>query len=257
VGNLREHWRSFTFRIIVFQGVTGGIPWSALAFKIMFLRYVGMSSQQINLLVGATVIPRILGGMVGGFVGDYAARASPRHGRAWVGQFAVGCGIPLMLVQIVVFPHMTGSLLWPYILANTLFCLVAGWTPAGVIRPLFLETVNPKCRASILAWESALEGACSALLGAPLVGFLAEHAFQYHPTQASLEQMSPELRQHNFAALQWSLALMTAVPWLLCLAAISCLHWSYQYDLTGATEGKAALLEKMSGRPAGYGGIET
>lgn len=251
--NLREHWRSFTFRMIVYQGVTGGIPWSALAFKIMFLQYVGFSSGQINIFTAAVVVPKVLGGMVGGFLGDYAAQASPRHGRALVGQFAVGCGIPLMLMQIVVLPELIGPVLWPYVLCNFLFCLVAGWTPAGVIRPLFLEVVDPKSRASILAWQHALEGFCSTLLGAPFVGFLAEHVFQYHPTSESVEAMPAELRQHNFAALQWSLTMMTTVPWILCFAAISCLHWSYLYDGTGAPEGKAALLDRRPGPSDSYG----
>jgi MFS family permease len=251
--NLREHWKSFNFRIIIYQGVTGGIPWSALAFKIMFLRYVGFSSGQINIYTAAVVIPKVLGGMVGGFLGDYASQASPRHGRALVGQFAVGCGIPLMLVQIVVFPKLIGTVLWPYVLCDFLFCLVASWTPAGVIRPLFLGVVDPRSRASIVAWKEALEILFSNLLGAPFVGFLAEHFFQYQPTSLSVEAMSPELRQHNYAALQWSLAVMTTVPWILCFAAISGLHWSHLYDGTGVSKDKAALLDKRPRLSDSYG----
>jgi len=250
--NLREHWRSFNFRIIIYQGVTGGIPWSALAFKIMFLRYVGFSSGQINIFTAAVVVPKVLGGMLGGFLGDYAAQASPRHGRALVGQFAVGCGIPLMLAQIVVFPKHIGTVLWPYVLCDVLFCLVASWTPAGVIRPLFLGAVAPRSRASIVAWKEGLEILFANLLGAPFVGFLAERCFQYRPTTLSVEAMSPELRQHNFAALQWSLAVMTTVPWILCFAAISGLHWSHLYD-TGVPTDKAALWDKRPMPKSTYG----
>ncbi|CAK0906908.1 unnamed protein product [Prorocentrum cordatum] len=251
--NLRRHWKSFNFRIIMYQGVTGGIPWSALAFKIMFLRYVGFSSGEINVFTAAVVAPKVLGGMVGGFLGDYASQASPRHGRAIVGQFAVGCGIPLMLAQIVIFPKLIGAVLWPYVLCDFLFFLVATWTPAGVIRPLFMEAVDPKARASIVAWKEALEILFANLLGAPFVGFLAEHCFQYQPTALSVEAMPPELRRHNFAALQWSLAVMTTVPWILCFAAISGLHWSHLHDGAGAAAGQAALREKRPGAPGGYG----
>lgn len=111
--SLREHENISSFRMIVYQGVTGGIPWSTLAFKIMFFPYVGLSSGQIPKYSAAAVAPKFLGGMVGGFVGDRAAQASPRHGRALVGQIAVERRPPradrdhvvvLRLVQLSLLP---------------------------------------------------------------------------------------------------------------------------------------------------------
>lgn len=129
---------------------------------------------------------------------------------------------------------------------------MAGWALAGDIGPFFLEVVGSKGRASIFAWQCSLEGLISTLLGAPFVGFLAEHYFRYHPTKESVASMSAELRQQNFEALQLSLAVMTTVPWILCFAAISCLHYSYLYDGTGVSKGNAELQDKRPGPSDNY-----
>eukprot|EP00927_Polykrikos_kofoidii_P085716 TRINITY_DN9393_c0_g1_i1.p1 TRINITY_DN9393_c0_g1~~TRINITY_DN9393_c0_g1_i1.p1 ORF type:complete len:468 (+),score=66.12 TRINITY_DN9393_c0_g1_i1:69-1472(+) len=226
IQNLRDHWRIRTFRIIVFQGVVGSIPWSALSFRVMFFQYLGFSSRDIAFIVSMELCPRIFGGMLGGYIGDYAASISPTHGRAYTGQICLAATIPLMLMQIVFLPSFVGTSVWPYVLASVAFNLMASWTPAGLIRPLFLEVTEPGCRASILAWETALEGVSSAVLGAPLVGFLAEDLFGYAPSSNSVLEMDASLRANNFEALQASLTVMTTLPWLACFVAISMLHWS-------------------------------
>mmetsp|Transcript_20382 Transcript_20382/g.44413 ORF Transcript_20382/g.44413 Transcript_20382/m.44413 type:complete len:505 (-) Transcript_20382:103-1617(-) len=231
VKNLKEHWSIHTFRIIVFQGVVGGIPWSALSFKMMFFQYMGMSKEQINLLVACELPASIIGVMLGGLMGDMGARISAAHGRTVIGQICVSIGIPLMMLQVQSLPTLGTDYIWPFLITNTLFYLTATWTPAGLIRPIFLEVTKPHCRASVVAWESAIEGIAAAVLGAPLVGFLAEDVFGYKATTAEISDMTHDLRQHNFEALQTSLSVMTTVPWLACFLAITLLHWYYPQDI--------------------------
>mmetsp|Transcript_62301 Transcript_62301/g.135265 ORF Transcript_62301/g.135265 Transcript_62301/m.135265 type:complete len:484 (-) Transcript_62301:204-1655(-) len=228
--NLVDHWSINTFRIIVFQGVVGGIPWSALSFKMMFYQYMGMSKEQINMLVACELPASIVGVMLGGFIGDMSARVSAGHGRAIMGQICVAIGIPLMMMQLQFLPTLGTEHIWPFLATNGLFYLMASWTQAGLIRPIFLEVTKPHCRASVVAWESAIEGMAAAVLGAPMVGFLAEIIFGYKSTTVEMSVMPANLRQHNFEALQRSLSVMTTVPWLWCLFAISLLHWYYPRD---------------------------
>jgi len=231
VENLRDHWSIHTFRIILFQGVVGGIPWSALSFKMMFFQYMGLSKEQINMLVVCEMPASIVGVMLGGFVGDMGARISAGHGRVVIGQLCVAMGIPLMMAQVQFLPTLGTEYIWPLVVTNTLFYLTASWTPAGLVRPIFLEVTKPSCRASVVAWQSAIEGMSASVLGAPLVGLLAENFFGYKSTTIEMSAMTDSLRQDNFKALQTSLSVMTAVPWLACFFAISLLHWAYPRDI--------------------------
>ncbi|EFN50877.1 hypothetical protein CHLNCDRAFT_55462 [Chlorella variabilis] len=83
-----------TFRIIVLQGIMGSIPWSALVFLTLYLQLLGMSDAQASALVALFLAGTAFGGLIGGCVGDAAAKAYPQHGRIAVTQFSVGIGVP-------------------------------------------------------------------------------------------------------------------------------------------------------------------
>lgn len=58
--------------------------------------------------------------------------------------------------------------------------LTATWCMVGVNWPILSEIVDPQSRSGIMAWESAMEGAISAVLGNAAVGFLAQNMFGFN-----------------------------------------------------------------------------
>lgn len=73
----------------------------------------------------------------------------------------------------------------------------------------------------------ALEGSSAAILGAPLVGFLAESAFGYQRTSLLVKDMPVALRLGNANALARSLFLLTVIPWSISFVLYSLLHFTY------------------------------
>lgn len=80
--------------------------------------------------------PTLTGGLLGGYVGDWAARRWPHHGRIAVCQFSVGIGVPLSLVLFKGLP--TGNspgvvILFALVLAAT--GLLITWASTACNNP--------------------------------------------------------------------------------------------------------------------------
>mmetsp|Transcript_47216 Transcript_47216/g.146077 ORF Transcript_47216/g.146077 Transcript_47216/m.146077 type:complete len:128 (-) Transcript_47216:91-474(-) len=98
-----------------------------------------------------------------------------------------------------------------------------------------------------MAWQTALEGSCAAVLGNAMVGLLAENIFGYDLSNRDAESLSnPE----NQAALGKALALTVCFPWVICLAFYTMLHWSYPRDLQHAQRLRAAAPSKAGRKEA-------
>lgn len=89
------------------QGVVGSIPWSALVFLTLYFQLLGMTNLQASLLNALFLGANAIGALLGGCVGDEAARRYPQHGRIIVCQFSVAVGIPfsLLLLKVCVTLH--------------------------------------------------------------------------------------------------------------------------------------------------------
>jgi len=74
------------------QGIVGNIPGQAVAFMTLFLQLLGMTDFWASALVALGMFAHALGGQAGGFLGDWAARRSPRYGRIVVCQVSVAAG---------------------------------------------------------------------------------------------------------------------------------------------------------------------
>ena len=72
----------------------GSVPYSSLVFLTLYLQLLGMSNGAASALVAVYLAGGGVGGLLGGWVGDAAARVSPSHGRIVVTQFSVAIGIP-------------------------------------------------------------------------------------------------------------------------------------------------------------------
>ena len=87
-----------TFALIIAQGIVGSIPYASLVFLTLYLQLLGMSDASASALVALYLVGGGLGGLLGGWIGDEAARKYPNHGRIFVTQFSVASGIPCALV---------------------------------------------------------------------------------------------------------------------------------------------------------------
>jgi len=233
LSKLMRYLRIPTFRVIVLQGIFGCIPWGALSFTMFYFQYVGISDFRASVLFGLSMAGGAVGGLLGGMVGDYLARWSPKHGRPLTAQISVAAGIPLIGSILAVVPRDPGY--FPtYCVLMFAFGVMASWCAAGVNRPILAEIVDERDRASVFAWLVTIDGSFAALFGAPMVGFLAESVFGYHPSTLLVSQMPIEQRQTNAAALGHALLWCCIVPWLLCLICFSFLHVTYAQDINMA-----------------------
>lgn len=231
IGNLGMHLQIPTFNLLILQGIAGNMPWLAMNFEIMYLQYLGFSNAEVGLMVGVMTIFTALGPLLGGAIGDALESRSPNHGRIITAQVSVLIGIPSAVVFLVVLPDTVGStVIWPYYVCKAFFHLTATWPSYSTNRPVLCEVVHENHRATIIAWQTAMENGLSALICMPLMGFLSESVFGYHPSNQDVADMAPEARVANAVALRSAMLYMTVLPWLLCFAGFSFMHWTYPHD---------------------------
>jgi predicted MFS family arabinose efflux permease len=240
IEKLRRYLRIPTFRVIVLQGLFGCIPWSALSFTIFYFQYVGISDFGASFLFALCMGGGAIGGVVGGYVGDYLAKLSPLHGRAICAQISVFAGIPLIFIVFAGIPRAP-EYYNTYAIMIFSFGVMASWCSSGVNRPILAEIVEEGDRASVFAWLITIDGSFAALLGAPMVGFLAENVFGYHPSQQIIANMAPGHRHINADALGHALLWCCILPWVLCLICFSFLHVTYGKDIGAISERKKLL----------------
>jgi len=227
--NVRDHWRSHTFRVIVAQGVLGGTAFQANAFELMFFMYLGMSPAQLALMASIHVLPDLVSTTSGGMFGDFMERRCAGRGRAYTAQICVAGIISVIFAQYVVFPAF-GPLLIPFAICKCILPMFGGMYHPGVLKPLLTEIADPQRRSSIIAWEHALEGTVAACLGSPLVGFLSERVYGYKPSNVEISAMDPSDRKRNLHALQMSIAMMMLIPLSVCFLVNTYLHWAHPRD---------------------------
>lgn len=238
----RDVWRVVTipsFLIIILQGIVGTLPWYALAYETFYFQLVGMSDSQAAGLMALFLGFNAIGGLLGGHVGDWAAKRWPNHGRIAVCQLSVGIGVPLAIVLFKLLPmggSAGGVALYALVLAAT--GLLITWASTACNNPIFAEIVPPHMRNLIFAFDRSFEGALAAM-GAPLVGILAERAFGFTGTAEVGSDLEENVRKAR--SLGNALLVFTAVPWTLCAFFFSGLHWTYRRDKQRATERMAGI----------------
>jgi len=237
LSKVMRYLRIPTFCILVAQGMFGSIPWSAMHFMTFYFQYIGVSDFRASFLSSLSMLGAAFGGIVGGVVGDRLALWSPTRGRAITAQISVASGIPLVAAILSGNPGSPGAF-YPYCVLMFVFGLMAAWCSAGVNRPILAEIVDECDRASVFGWLCTIDGTFSALLGAPMVGILAEQFFGYHPTQQLISAMPEAQRMQNAAALAHALFWVCSVPWLICLTCYGFLHITYVQDIHKNPEGE-------------------
>uniref|UniRef100_A0A0G4I086 Major facilitator superfamily (MFS) profile domain-containing protein n=1 Tax=Chromera velia CCMP2878 TaxID=1169474 RepID=A0A0G4I086_9ALVE len=181
----------------------------------------------------------MVGSPLGGLISDRAQVAWPEHGRVVVTQLVLLIKVPLMVLLFAVLPRSPEAVPM-YFMVVSFVGLLSGWSNAGVEKPLIAELIHPVYRAAVYAMVRALEIGGMALLGAPVVGVLAEKIFGYesaadetavrHHPGAAPHEMAEPLRNSNCEALARALLVMTAGPWLMAAVLYCLLHATVKPD---------------------------
>ena len=109
---LRVCFRVPSFRVVVGQGVLGSMPWNAMAFCTLWLQLLGFSDVAAGALAALFAASCACGSLLGGFVGDAAAKRTAKRpnssvggvGRVAVAQFSVAASIPLAVILLRFLP---------------------------------------------------------------------------------------------------------------------------------------------------------
>lgn len=225
-----------SFVLLVMQGVTGGVPWNAMAFMTLYWQSCGYSDIQAGNLAIFQGVGGILGALLGGQLGDMASRHLPQRGRPLVALTSVLLGIPTHIILLFMVPRNPAWFL-AAALASFVFHLVACWAPAAANRPMCAELVNsPSERAQIVALWVMIEGVTASFCGAPLVGLLSEKfGYKLMKTQ-DLAGDSAETAD----ALARALVGVGVVAWGGCALAWVGMLWTFPKDRLAAHRSGAA-----------------
>jgi len=220
-----------TLWVATLQGMAGSMPWVVMAqFLPTWLNEAkgmspGISFADPNgsapIVFAIILIGTVISNIIGGIVGDWADKRSPRYGRTIIGQISIFSGIPLTWIMLT---QTDGWSLPAFMGLCFLIALLISWPGRGAKQPMMQGTVLPELRSSAYAANDFVERGFAALISV-VAGTLAGD---------TVEQFT--------RALIWTIP----VPWILCLIAFSGFYWTYPRD----ARKMRAQLAKRSARLA-------
>ncbi|PSC76554.1 MFS general substrate transporter [Micractinium conductrix] len=218
-----------SFVVVVTQGVVGSTPWNALVFITLYLQLLGFSDFHSSLVAALFLFGTAFGAQLGGFIGDWAAKRYPNHGRVAVAQFSVGLGVPLSVLMFKALPYgSSGSVVAIYGTCFTVWGLLISWAGSACNSPIFAEIVPSQLRSIVYSFDRAFEGAVAAC-GAPIVGWLAER-LGFDSDAGGSDTPGGEADMKRAKALGDAIVICTALPWALCCLLYTGLHVTYPRD---------------------------
>ncbi|PON61573.1 Major facilitator [Parasponia andersonii] len=218
-----------SFQIIVWQGVTGSFPWSALSFAPMWLELMGFSHEKTAFLIALFVVAGSLGGLFGGKMGDVLSMHLPNAGRIILAQISSASAIPLAAILLLALPDdPSTAAIYGLILVIMGFCI--SWNAPAANNPIFAEIVPEESRTSVYALDRSFESVLSSF-APPVVGLLAQHVYGYRPVAIG-SSVSEEIATDRGNAASLAKALYTAigVPMAFCCLIYSFLYSTYPRD---------------------------
>lgn len=223
--------RNKTWLLVCFQGIFGKIPHSALHFLTMWLQYIGFTDFAASWIATCQICGLILGAMVSGYVGDWAATRSPDHGRIWCAVIADSLRAPVVIGIFVLAPNF-GTHFLPFAVMVFLIGFLMPWPEHTCGKVIFTEIVPDNARASIVAAKTIVER-CTGSIGGIMVGHVAQSWYAYDTKAAKghkVAEMSFEERTNNANALGSAMLATTVPPWLLCTLLYGLVHFTYKHD---------------------------
>lgn len=195
-----------TIRVAILQGLAGSMPWVIMgAFLILWLvEERGLTTQVAPLVFGAMIVGTAISNVLGGFLGDWADKKSPKYGRTVIGQISVIIGVPFTLFLFLKTENWN-------IVPLTLLCfttaLFISWPGKGSKEPMMSAVVPPELRSTAFAMTTFIESGFAAIV-ALFFGFIAD-------------------RIDLHTAMLWTIPF----PWIICAILFSGFYFTYPKDL--------------------------
>ena len=193
-------------RVAILQGLAGSMPWVIMgAFLILWLvEERGLSTQVAPLVFGAMIVGTAISNVLGGFLGDWADKKSPRYGRTIIGQVSVVIGVPFTLFLFLKTENWN-------IVPLTILCFITAlfisWPGKGSKEPMMSAVVPPELRSTAFAMTTFIESGFAAVV-ALVFGLIAD-----------------KIDLHT--AMLWTIPF----PWIICAILFSGFYLTYPKDL--------------------------
>jgi len=225
-------WNTPTFLILVVQGCFGGLPWSALQFRSFFFETAGLSKEEVTTIMTTIGFVGIFGGGFSGWLSDYLTSIWPMHGRILNAEFSVYGGIPFAFFTFsaAVAPSPENAFTY-FMTLSILMHLICGGVGGGTNAPILSQLAEPEERALVIAWQASLEGSIAAF--GPVIFTYLNTAFGYDPA-CNNPCTAPDTcgaPSDNRDAAGSALLFTSSVPWLVCGALYTSLHYFYPRDM--------------------------
>ena len=244
LSDFKQILKNKTFLLIALQGTAGSIPWNGILFMIIWFEYIGFDPLTAGLIFSIIAIGAAIGNLFGGWLGDRAAKWSPKRGRLIIAQISVFAGIPLTMVIFIIIPMSINSILL-YILVGVITGSLISWTAGGTNFPILSEIFQPEIRSSVFSLDIMFESAFGAL-GSVFVG-LAAAGFGYITPPIGADVSTLPYRVINMTALAWGMFITALIPWIICLILYTFIYFTYPKDykeMRVFLEQRAKKLEK-------------
>jgi MFS family permease len=228
--------KNWTFDLILLQGVAGSIPWNGIFFMVLWWEYMGFDSLTSGLMFSLVAIGSAVGNLMGGWIGDRAAKWRPNSGRIIISQISVFSGIPLTYVIFILIPMTTDSMML-YIVLGAITGLLISWCGAQNYT-IFSEIFEPEIRSTVYSVDRVFEGSVAAL-GTVIVGIIAGFLGFVAPS-VEISQLPNAIRVTNMTALAQGMFIAAVIPWILCLIFYTFVYKTYPGD----RERNRQVLEK-------------
>ncbi len=194
-----------TIWVAILQGLAGSMPWVVMGsfFITWLVNERGILAENATLIFAGIVFGTAFSNIIGGFLGDFAEKVSPKYGRTFIGQVSIISGIPL---TYILFTQTDNWPFWAIIVLCFFTALMISWPGKGAKEPMMQGVVPPELRATAFSMTTFIESGFAAVAGV-LAGSLAD---KIGLTKAMI----------------WTIPF----PWIICAALFSLFYWSYPKD---------------------------
>ncbi|MHA2253103.1 MAG: MFS transporter [Candidatus Kariarchaeaceae archaeon] len=236
--------RNRTFMIIVIQGTVGTVPWAAILFIIDWFgpNNVGFSDIEATILFAVIALAAAFGNLLGGIIGDKAAKWNYDKGRILIAQFSVFAGIPLLFIILWALPRDTSTTgFFTFMIFGVVAGLLITWPQMGTNNPIFAELFEPEIRASAFSVDRVFEGGVGAF-GFVIVGWFAQQLGYVNLNKFTEGTQAYETqRKLNTDYLAEAMLWVMLVCWILSILLYVLVYFTYPKD---RDKTKQVLMER-------------
>ena len=194
-----------TIWVAIAQGLAGSMPWVVMSsfFITWLVNERNIPEGRASIVFAGIVFGTVFSNIIGGFLGDWADKRSPKYGRTIIGQISIVSGIPL---TYILFTQTETWPLWAIIVLCFFTALMISWPGKGAKEPMMQGVTPPELRATAFSMTTFIESGFAALVGI-VAGSLGD--------KIGLTK-----------AMVWTIPF----PWIICALVFSLFYITYPKD---------------------------